>query len=647
MMNFATTIQKHWRGHQQRSQTNLRQVYVDSDSDPTPNIEPNYVSSLDSTSFGLETKDEKPSSSLPPSINIPAITIPKPAGNSKPKVNPASSSSSDDLYTEDYNETNVAAAQPKHASVQLPFNKQYNLDIIIDGAMGLPITTTATRIHVKLHMPTRDVVAEVSPQENCDLTSDFANPLFRFRHQWKGKQLHPTMTIIVYIETLESLSLLPRTVGIAALRLCVDHVGLQPLSEVFYDDRPSCFFNTGQFAVPILYGSLADMDDQVYISEAKMQELLPQIEGAYLRIGLLATRPGDQAIDKPFPSAVFRESSTLSSVRTDGSAKVPDEGVSLYSNNVCSVLWKTYIATQLTQQTQKNPQNMTNALYNVLGSSNTHIVYNLHKLNISAAISTKFQQGETLGDGERNEVMREIRIYVQKSFDYEINHISSSPAILGGHSVHSVHNSVHSSVHSSHSANHMHSNNNPTHTYISKPLISPQYLVEYADHSGVWVGLDMLYNMPERKELIEAAERAASVAAMKSGLSRGWDDKISYFKTVFRYLPGKVTDSNSATAAAGYREELEGALKMQSVHESSMTDGELIIDDASVKPYLNSSELSPAYIDEYSSTAGMKLGPYSCVLIVVTAVDVLTRQGGIDSKSVADDIAVPGISLSP
>lgn len=78
-----------------------------------------------------------------------------------------------------------------------------------------------------------------------------------------GKQLHPTMTIIVYIETLESISLLPRTVGIAALRLCVDHVGLQPLSEVFYDDRPSCFFNTGQFAVPILYGSLADMDDQV------------------------------------------------------------------------------------------------------------------------------------------------------------------------------------------------------------------------------------------------------------------------------------------------------------------------------------------------------------------------------------------------
>lgn len=188
MFNFATTIQKHWRGHQQRSQTNLRQVYVDSDSEPTPQNGNNFTTSLDSTSCGLETKDEKPTSSLPAHINIPAINIPKPTGSTKVKVNPASSSSGDDLYTEDYNESNnnPTTAQPKHASVQLPFNKQYNLDIIIDGAVGLPITTTATRIHVKMHMPTRDVVADISPHEHCDLMSDYANPFFRFRHQWKG-----------------------------------------------------------------------------------------------------------------------------------------------------------------------------------------------------------------------------------------------------------------------------------------------------------------------------------------------------------------------------------------------------------------------------------------------------------------------------
>ncbi|RYH09877.1 hypothetical protein EON65_39805 [archaeon] len=190
MMNFATTIQKHWRGHQQRSNTNLRQVYVDSDSDPTPQNEVVFSSSLDSTSYGLETKDEKPASTVPPPINIPTINIPpKSTGSSKIKVNPASSSSSDDLYTEDYNELSATATQPKHASVLLPFNKQYNLDILIDGAVGLPITTTATRIHVKLHMPTRDVVTEVSPHEHCDLTSDYANPLFRFRHQWKGRSV--------------------------------------------------------------------------------------------------------------------------------------------------------------------------------------------------------------------------------------------------------------------------------------------------------------------------------------------------------------------------------------------------------------------------------------------------------------------------
>ncbi|RYH09875.1 hypothetical protein EON65_39795 [archaeon] len=116
-------------------------------------------------------------------------------------------------------------------------------------------------------------------------------------------------------------------------------------------------------------------------------------------------------IDKPFPSAVFRESSTMSSVRTEVSSKTPEDGVNLYHNNVCSVIWKTYIATQLAQQTQKHAQNAhnaSNALYNVLGTSNTHSVYNLHKLNISPGISNKFQQGEVLSDGERNEVMKFI-----------------------------------------------------------------------------------------------------------------------------------------------------------------------------------------------------------------------------------------------
>lgn len=136
-----------------------------------------------------------------------------------------------------------------------------------------------------------------------------------------------------------------------------------------------------------------------------------------------------------------------------------------------------------------------------------------------------------------------------------------------------------------------------------KVLVSPGFLLGLDDNAGSLLGLDMLYNMPQRKNLIRAADQATIVVAIRQGMSSGWDNKIQYFKTVFRYLKGHSGDLSPQT------------------EESS---AEFIIDDASLRPALRSHELSPMYQDELSCTAGLRLSAKACLLVQVTAVDVLT-----------------------
>lgn len=205
-MNFATIIQKTWRGH------NTRKIYAAPVEEQTSNVEEKRP-----------VPEEKSKSKLPPPIPpVPLISIP-------PKDEA-------DAYSEDTSSLAQNVIKPKRLSSQLAYSKQYNIDVIVDGIVGLPIVATATRLQVKLMMPMKEVVGE-SNYEYCDITSDSSCPLFRLRHQWKGKVLHPTITVVCQVETLDLCTLLPKIVGIAVLRLCVDNVGLQPISEVIFDDR--------------------------------------------------------------------------------------------------------------------------------------------------------------------------------------------------------------------------------------------------------------------------------------------------------------------------------------------------------------------------------------------------------------------------
>lgn len=184
-------------------------------------------------------------------------------------------------------------------------------------------------------------------------------------------------------------------------------------------------------------------------------------------------------------------------------------------------------------------------------------------------------------------------------------------------------------------------------------------MLSYDEINGLLAGLDALHNMPERVELINAA----NTAAVRSGVFRSWDNKISCFKTIFRYLPGSLTALKSYTRAvsgASGRDSISGGVvgkvysfdvdaleqeQFASFASTSKTTAtqppmhNLIVDDASVNLNLLSRELCPQYIDELSSTAGLELGKKSCLLVAVTAVDVLTTTRSIRKDNKNDNNA--------
>lgn len=148
-------------------------------------------------------------------------------------------------------------------------------------------------------------------------------------------------------------------------------------------------------------------------------------------------------------------------------------------------------------------------------------------------------------------------------------------------------------------------------------LLDLKYSLSYNDRSGAAIALDMLYNMPLRKNIMRSTAASSTVKAIRSGLARGWDTRVNCYKTAFRYLQGEedMPDSNN-----------EQGLKSS----FDFTEhGQWIVDDASMELDVNSYEAYPMYKDDFSSTASLKLTSNSCLLVIVTAVDVLTTKTSV------------------
>lgn len=135
------------------------------------------------------------------------------------------------------------------------------------------------------------------------------------------------------------------------------------------------------------------------------------------------------------------------------------------------------------------------------------------------------------------------------------------------------------------------------------PGVNTRFLLNYDHRIGAFVALDMLYNMPDNKKFMKSTSEALSRMQATSIFNKPWDDKASCFKTYFRYLPG-----------SSIPKKLKG----------DATD--FVIDDASMELDFTSKEFNPVYMDDFSRTTGFELSPNACLLVVVTAVDVVTSK---------------------
>ena len=178
----------------------------------------------------------------------------------------------------------------------------------------------------------------------------------------------------------------------------------------------------------------------------------------------------------------------------------------------------------------------------------------LRKFPISEGILHDIKSGYVIGEGEKNIVIRQVAEWIAQAFPHLKQKI---------------------------------------------PLIDPRFMTKYEDRVGTFCALDMLYNMPIRKDILRATKDAIE-------RDKKFDNHIKYYKTYFRYLPG-------------YFESEIGSPKKEQM-------ADMILDDASLDLDLDSFEYNPVFNDDFSRTVGIELTPAACLLVVVTAVDILTTS---------------------
>ncbi len=152
-----TLIQKNWRGFLARRKTRIHAEHLHvEDAEDTTSIPPPVESYVHQQSSSRKLK-------------VPPRTPPR--GNSS-KFEPKD-----------------VLPQSTKATEKIPFTKSYDLDVAIDGAIGLPLTTTLARIRVELHMPTKEILEIKSPYAYSDYLSEHTSPQFALKMNWKGKYI--------------------------------------------------------------------------------------------------------------------------------------------------------------------------------------------------------------------------------------------------------------------------------------------------------------------------------------------------------------------------------------------------------------------------------------------------------------------------
>lgn len=179
-------IQKRWRGYMTRSR---RKIYVDDGT--SPNID--FGSSAGS--IGVHTTpirggvpEEAPLDiASPKNIASPKSPASPQGGVLSPKSDALRGQLMRPPRTPPPKMNECVLPTDSVKKEKIPFLKDYDVEIVLDEAVGLPLTTTVTRVQARLCMPTKEDTRDISTFALSDLCSDYVRPKYNFAVRWKGK----------------------------------------------------------------------------------------------------------------------------------------------------------------------------------------------------------------------------------------------------------------------------------------------------------------------------------------------------------------------------------------------------------------------------------------------------------------------------
>lgn len=163
MTKEVTVIQSHWRGYLTRKSTKPARtvIQVAATTAPASMNEGPPIITISTDSSNTQSKRR---------LMAPPLTPPR-------------------MNSEKMEPQDILPQSSKRGVEPVPFSKNRDLYFIIDGAIGLPMTTTITRVRAELHFPTKEIVSVVSPWSYAESHSEFCNPQYALKMQWKGTHL--------------------------------------------------------------------------------------------------------------------------------------------------------------------------------------------------------------------------------------------------------------------------------------------------------------------------------------------------------------------------------------------------------------------------------------------------------------------------
>jgi len=148
------------------------------------------------------------------------------------------------------------------------YQKGDGVDIYLDGAMFLPDNVTVTRIVAKFMNFEKEQVGQ-SYECFSSLVHSAMNPTYKYKIELRGQSLNTTLTCLIRIDTLDSATMLPETIGYSCFKIFCTKDRVQPKAT----NEPNIYVNSGLYQLRVRGNRIQGMENY----DETMLDKLPTI----------------------------------------------------------------------------------------------------------------------------------------------------------------------------------------------------------------------------------------------------------------------------------------------------------------------------------------------------------------------------------